>query len=209
MSHNQDPRKSSTAGLFAALHGDAEHAFMSSDDIERQEAEGQQAVVATQRLPRRNEVASQLEALGFKLIGPAQGEAGELFAEWAFPAGWRNEATDHHMWNRLVDPQGRTRATWFYKAAWYDRDAFLTHLRTRYQAQLDAERLPSQNTERHSLYCVVVDQATGQTLWETAYDYRPGEWDHNRAEEKRARIEALAWLDERYPDHRDPLKYWE
>jgi hypothetical protein len=42
------------------------------------------------------------------------------------PEGWHIKATDHSMWSNLVDDKGRNRASIFYKAAFYDREAFLS-----------------------------------------------------------------------------------
>jgi hypothetical protein len=41
------------------------------------------------------------------------------------PDGWQKRATDHDMWSELVDADGVVVASMFYKAAFYDRRAFL------------------------------------------------------------------------------------
>ena len=48
-----------------------------------------------------------------------------LFVDAQLPDGWRVEATDHSMWSNLLDDQGMVRGSIFYKAAFYDRDAFM------------------------------------------------------------------------------------
>jgi len=65
----------------------------------------------------------QFEAHGFE-FGPPD-EEDPLFCEARFPPGWTFEKTDHHMWFKIKDDQGNERAVMFYKAAFYDRDAFL------------------------------------------------------------------------------------
>ena len=98
--------------------------------IEAQEAEGQREVVATATLPTRlgdcsdrPKVQAALEAAGVKFLGPVEGDP--LFQRVTLPAGWKKIATDHSLYTNLVDEQGRVRASIFYKAAFYDRDAFL------------------------------------------------------------------------------------
>lgn len=65
----------------------------------------------------------QYEAMGIKVIGDSKGD--KLFLDVELPIGWQIKNTDHSMWNELVDDKGRVRATFFYKAAFYDRDAFI------------------------------------------------------------------------------------
>jgi hypothetical protein len=43
----------------------------------------------------------------------------------SLPPGWKVVPTDHSMWSDLVDAKGEKRASIFYKAAFYDRDAFI------------------------------------------------------------------------------------
>jgi len=50
----------------------------------------------------------------------------DLFTSVTLPEGWHKEATEHAMWSKLIDDQGRERASIFYKAAFYDRSAFMS-----------------------------------------------------------------------------------
>lgn len=73
---------------------------------------------------RKNNIAwtkQQYEKMGIKVIG----EYDDLFYNVQLPEGWKVEATEHSMWNNLLDDKGRKRASFFYKAAFYDRDAFI------------------------------------------------------------------------------------
>lgn len=116
-----DPR--SPAALRAALRGDLRNANLASTPggIEAQEAQGQRDLVDSgNRIPKQGslEVAA---ALGLKL-----GEnADDLFVYVELPKGWRIQPTDHSMWSELVDAEGKKRAAIFYKAAFYDRHAFI------------------------------------------------------------------------------------
>jgi hypothetical protein len=88
--------------------------------IEAQEAQGQREFVANETLPIDCPKA-ELEALGFVFGAPVD----DLFVSVQFPTGWEKIATDHSMWSDLVDEAGVTRGSIFYKAAFYDRRAFM------------------------------------------------------------------------------------
>lgn len=132
-----------------------------SKAIEDQEKRGQQSVVRNQRLPKKmNEhsvprdvfwnnikdfmtweeqakirtqniiehTKQQYEKMGIVIID----EYDDLFWNVKLPEGWKIKATEHSMWNNLFDNKGRKRANFFYKAAFYDRDAFI-NFDTRFQ----------------------------------------------------------------------------
>lgn len=105
--------------LLASLVGTA-------DIIHAQEKQGQREVVASQSLPRRGlvDMKKMLDHFGFRLVGNVEGD--DLFANFIFPEGWKLVPTDHSMWSKLKDPQGRARASIFYKAAFYDRGAHIS-----------------------------------------------------------------------------------
>ena len=124
-----------------------------SQAIENQEKRGQQVVVRNCRLPIKtnggipyecrfkgitndmdyderdsivndniiNFTKQQYEKMGINIVA----EYDDLFYSVELPEGWRIEATGHSLWNNLFDNHGRKRATFFYKAAFYDRDAFI------------------------------------------------------------------------------------
>ena len=91
--------------------------------IERQEARGQQELVASTQLPVDGSEDLAVLALGIKFGERAAGD--ELFREATLPKGWTKQATDHAMWSEIVDETGKVRASVFYKAAFYDRSAFI------------------------------------------------------------------------------------
>lgn len=99
--------------------------------IENQEKEGQNELVESAQLPRKinnNSIkyfsAKEFyEAIGIKVLGESKGD--ELFYDVELPKYLRIESTDHSMWNNLVDVDDQVRAQIFYKAAFYDRDAFI------------------------------------------------------------------------------------
>ena len=96
---------------------------MTHGGIEAQEKRGQSEFVATDKLPIQgtSDRRELLESLGFEF-----GEnIDELFVAIKLPPGWKKEADAHSMWSSLIDEHGRKRASIFYKAAFYDRDAFI------------------------------------------------------------------------------------
>lgn len=113
---------SNPAALDAALRGDFRNAEIASTPggIEAQEAQGQRDLVAQQLIPIQgaNEAANKLGIVLGK-------EADDLFFYAELPKGWEIRATDHSMWSDLIDADGKKRAAIFYKAAFYDRKAFI------------------------------------------------------------------------------------
>ena len=122
--------------------------------IENQERRGQQTVVRYQRLPKKTNwtrVPREIRTSGTsprngyernydierkniqdytkdkyeELCIEILGEYDDLFFNVKLPDGWEIRATDHPMWNELVDARGEVRAEFFYKAAFYDRGAFI------------------------------------------------------------------------------------
>lgn len=92
--------------------------------IEAQEARGQQALIGQGLLPAVNEFHEPMddapyEALGFEFGEPLYREP--MFRPATLPEGWSMEPTDHVMWSKIVDAEGRARVRVFYKAAFYDR----------------------------------------------------------------------------------------
>lgn len=119
----------------------AKYTLYGEKAVEIMEREGTQAAAATNLLPTGSGSLGEansnsldwliLRAWGVKPkmdeVGnflPAPGDD-SLFVECELPEGWAIRTTDHSMWNYLVDTQGHARARCFYKAAFYDRKAFI------------------------------------------------------------------------------------
>lgn len=93
--------------------------------VEDQERSGQGSFVASDTLPA--DMRGDVD--GLKAAGVVFGELVEgdpLFRYVTLPPGWTKEPTEHSMWSRLFDDRGNERAMVFYKAAFYDRSAFLS-----------------------------------------------------------------------------------
>ncbi len=93
--------------------------------IEGQERTGQHQLVNSDRLPVKFNSGKRedFEALGFTFGDPDPGDP--LFRPATLPPGWTRQGSDHAMWSHLLDEHGRRRVSIFYKAAFYDRDAFM------------------------------------------------------------------------------------
>ena len=167
---------------------------MEPDGLDRQQAQGQAELCATTELPKKIQDVSRatLEALGFKF-----GEATDpLFVRAELPEGWALKPTDHPMWTNLVDNRARVRGSIFYKAAFYDRDAFM-RMTCRFHVSVHEDG-GNANTRRVS----VKDAIAGEAL--EVGEYAERDWDACDELGKKAK----AWLAEHYPDWRNPLAYW-
>jgi len=95
------------------------------------------------------------------------------------------------------------RATMFYKDAFYDRDAFLNTTR-RFGVTMDHDYLNEVGAIRFN----VTDG--GEVVFTSEeQDYHVKYDNEYFAMERKARAEAEAWLDERYPDWRSSAAYWD
>jgi hypothetical protein len=90
--------------------------------IEASEAAGQRQFVASEVLPTKGLDHEKFTALGFKIGKVVEGDP--MFTEVELPEGWTKEGSDHAMWSYVRDTEGKRRVACFYKAAYYDRDAF-------------------------------------------------------------------------------------
>ena len=169
--------------------------------IEVQEARDQQDFVNSTTLPREciGCDQSQLETMGIRYGKIVD----DQFVEADLPEGWAKVPTNHSMWSKLVDEQGRERAAIFYKAAFYDRHALIS-LTRRYNYQQDYRDDDDwQNSGRR---CIVKD--CGETIWASDY-IEPTEDVPGYMLSEQLNPQGEAWLEEHYPDWRDPLAYWE
>jgi hypothetical protein len=93
--------------------------------VEDQERQGQSDFVNSTDLPTdmRRGTREILEGQGV-VFGDAY-EDDPIFCPVQLPEGWSKRKTDHSTWSELVDGNGNVVANIFYKAAFYDRNAFI------------------------------------------------------------------------------------
>lgn len=106
----------------ALLHLAGAMSMGTSGYIEHQEKQGQQQVSTGCRFPLKFSGMSkmEMESIGF-VFG---NKIDDLFQEITLPNGWKIQPTDHSMWSNIIDENGVERGSIFYKAAFYDREAF-------------------------------------------------------------------------------------
>ena len=93
------------------------------DAIEAQEKRGQDELVNSKLLPTDVQDRAEIEKLGVIFGEPIEGDP--LFCKAQIPNGWKVIATDSPMRSELLDENGVAKASIFYKAAFYDRYAFM------------------------------------------------------------------------------------
>jgi len=203
------------AALRALENGDEENAWVAvtPGGIEAQERRGQSDFVTNDTLPIQcgyGTTPDQIIALGVQYGEPVD----DLFVAVKLPEGWHKEATDHSMHNNLLDDKGRVRARIFYKAAFYDRRADISLIR-RYTCGTEPVGGYKEDNE-DAPYCGYVrDQATGENIWQSENTVDQPNWDGPR-ETALALMDAKdelggqaeRWLNEHYPDWKNPLAYW-
>ena len=180
--------------------------------IENQEKRGQAQVVHSEILPRdtRGITRQQLERIGFVLGANID----DLFVEATLPAGWQKQPTDHSMWSKILDDQGRERFSVFYKAAFYDRSAFLSPV-NRFSVTAEPINGWANGSGEGVVYVGRVFDC-GVPIWEsepTPPMPSPSagrdalmEWYE---QQDTVRGHARAWLSAKYPDYENPLAYWD
>ncbi len=93
------------------------------DVVRNMEAEGQRYAVNNAFLAKKMGPSREAwEKLGFEFIDDPDDK---VLIEAKLPEGWSIRATDHSMWNDIVDGNGYVRGTMFYKSSFYDRDAHM------------------------------------------------------------------------------------
>ncbi len=172
--------------------------------IEAQEATGQKELVDSLQLPRTcnfprdiTNTAEQYHKMGIKVFTTSKDDA--LFLGVKLPKGWKKEETDHSMWSNLLDDKGRVRASFFYKAAFYDRDAFV-NFEFRYIIKREFVSTNPEVKTYPKFYCVQ-DTATKEILFKTenTTEY------HNEILE----TQCVDFLETNFPDYKNLNAYWD
>ncbi len=166
-----------------------------------QESEGQKELINSLQLPskcnspRGINAAEQYRKMGIVTFTGSKGD--DLFLGVKLPDGWKKESIGHSMWNNLVDNEGRVRATFFYKAAFYDREAFVNFRHRYIKTQEFADQKCVKNYDK--FYCVK-DQATDEIIFKT--EITSEYFDANLEKQ------CIDFLMSNYPDYEDLNAYW-
>ena len=208
-----------------------------SKAIENQEKRGQAEVVRSHRLPIKtnggipnehrfkgitndmdydervriandnniNFTKQQYERMGIKVIDTYD----DLFYTVELPEGWKIEATSHSMWNNLFDDRGRKRATFFYKAAFYDRDAFI-NFEHRYSytiSPFDDYETDAAYEERKFKPWTLFLTDNGEKIKELKEITATTDKEYLKIDDTLMKI-GKAYLNENYPEWEDINSYW-
>ena len=155
--------------------------------------------------------------IGIKVLQPVPNDP--LFTYVELPAGWKVVPTNHHMHNDILDEKGRRRASYFYKAAFYDRNANMYPPTCRYR--IDYGNNDEYGPDGGLREIIVIDTSIPQNLSPYSEDRvdpdriiqtfsqtgEGGEKGYLIVTALKAK--AKAWLDERYPDWNKPAAYWD
>lgn len=185
-----------------------------SKAIENQERRGQQSVVKNQRLPKKlnshskdniEHAKQQYEKMGIIIVD----EYDDLFWNVELPEGWEIKATDHTMWNNLFDNKGRKRANLFYKAAFYDRDAFI-NFDTRFHISVDhiADASSDYEVWKNSDYQGIVKDGEKIIFSTECVPATDDYWEDNIIRDD-LKEQLEKYMSEHYPNYRDINSYWD
>ncbi len=151
-------------------------------------------------------VKQQYAKMGIKILG----DADDLFYSVELPEGWKIEATGHSMWNDVLDDKGRERISFFYKGAFYDRDAF-SNFECRYGYAVEPfdfyesdATYEERNSKPWSAYLTDGGKRV-ELLKEMTLDANIHIWKL----QDMLRDYAKAYLNEHYPDWEDVNAYWD
>jgi hypothetical protein len=146
------------------------------------------------------------KTLGFEFGEP---EDDELFRPvLKQPDGWHLKSEGHdprHM--ILLDNKGRRRGTMFYKNAFYDRKADI-----RLEPRLSVEYHPDFDNKTKlvvdAAHSIFEDKRTVFTVL-FSFDEPMKDGEDQWAYADRARTACVKWLNERYPDWKSKVAYWD
>jgi hypothetical protein len=133
----------------------------------------------------------------------------DLFWNVQLPEGWEIKATDHTMWNELLDNKGRRRASFFYKASFYDRDAFI-NFGTRFQVGVDHIADPNEEYniwKKSELQGTVKDG--NEVIFCTECRKPSEDWKEDDIIRKELKYELEIFMNEHYPDYQNIFAYWD
>lgn len=147
----------------------------------------------------------QYEKMGIKVIK----EYDDLFYSVELPDGWEIKATDHSMWNDVVDDKGRKRISFFYKGG-YDVDAF-SNFERRYSFKIlpfDEYKSNVDYLERKFKPWKVFITDCGNKIKELKEITPSNDKEYLNIDDV-LREEAILYLNDNYPDWQDINAYWD
>ena len=136
-------------------------------------------------------------------------EQDDLFYSVQLPEGWEIKATDHAMWNDVLDDKGRKRITYFYKGAFYDRDAFSNFL-TRFSLVVNHIAGYEEEYEVWRSSDLRADFKEGEKIiFSTPCVKATGDYAKDAKIKEKLKSQLLKWVKQNYPDYADVHAYWD
>jgi len=205
--------------------------YMLGGTVEQQEEQGRNELIIADQLPKTNNDFDRSALEIYKKIGVEIVEDNnndDLFFSVKLPKGWSKKCTGHNLWTDLLDDKGRKRACIFYKAAFYDRKAFINFEK---KITMKVDRLGFINNdysqEEGSLnyisnktpFCGVIKDFDGKILFKTdeircdieltKKGFTTDEYKMESYKIKnKLREECLEWLKIKFPDWEKEEAYW-
>lgn len=199
-----------TLGTLAitSTHGAGEGLKFFTEQTDRMQASQRQEMLKKQRLPIRFQDRGSIQDTesAAKRLGIELGTRYDVFYEVKLPEGWQIKATERSLWSNLLDDKGAVRGSIFYKSSFGYTEAFW-RLHNRYYTTskyVDSTGAEVSYDEHTHKVAVVVDAKTNGIAHKEPATLRR-DWDA----ENEADAAALAWLTKTFPDHKDPIAYWE
>lgn len=148
----------------------------------------------------------QYERMGIKIIDKFD----DLLYSVELPEGWEIRASDNSMWNYLIDNKGRTRAAFFYKAAFCDRDAFIDFCHRYHFSVLPFDEYKSKATYEERKFKPWKSHLTdnGESIKVLKEITPTTDDEYYKAHDTLTEI-SLAYLDENYSGWEDINSYWD
>lgn len=164
-------------------------------------------VRANSDLPGNCDIVEQYGRMGIKILDKYD----DLFYKVELPMGWEIKNADHPYWNNLlIDNEGRKRASFFYKAAIYNMDAFInfTHRYSYSVLPFDEYKTDATYTDRKFKPWKAVITDNGEPI-KKLKEVTPNTQTESLELGKELRIIAIDYLNENYPFWEDINAYWD
>lgn len=172
--------------------------------IEHMVSEGQQEAIRRVHVAKKVRPSKEAwEQLGFTFTDI---EGDDILCNATLPKGWSIQATEHSMWNNIIDENGMIRGRMYYKAAFYDRHAHM-YLECRYKMcniyvgeDHSTTEIYFGNNEEKLFVAGQIHSKENETREERLARYNLEE----ELEEK-----TRNWANQNYPDWENVHAYWD
>lgn len=171
-----------------------------------QEASGQRQLVRSDVLPTKIngaydfDIKEALTEIGFAFGDEVDGDP--MFRSVQLPEGWTRKGSSHSLWSHVHDERGRERLSIFYKAAFYDRRAFFS---VSPAIRIVVEEVGIENGVKITVHVKKCDELVFSTTPVESIGDVHSIYDCHDAE----RAKAIKWVEENYPDYKNPCAYWD